>query len=300
VYNVKSGSITKEFGGDAVAANLKQSSYLPKVILKNAFEPVVLGLQIKMEKPLTVKNQQMEGQLGGDLQIKGPPNRPSLSGKINIERNTKLLFRDKVFEVSSGSVTFNNPDEINPELYIASRGRITEYDINLLVQGTAKDPQVRLTSIPPLSEQDIVSLLAFGVLSQSEKLTGSINNKNRDEDKTLAAVGSAILNNSPVGKELRDRGFSVQVSSSYDSTKDTATQVITISKSLTEKVKASASRLQGKQNSNEVQLRYEFNNNVSAIGTWEGREPIDNASVEGQRKSESILGLDLEYKREFK
>jgi translocation and assembly module TamB len=94
----------------------------------------------------------------------------------------------------------------------------------------------------------------------------------------------------------------LQISNQYDDTKGAAVQKITISRKINEKVNASASRMQGKQTSTEVKLQYKINNNVSAIGSYETRSSEEDTSTSGQDqgKSQSIFGLDLEYKRDFK
>lgn len=301
-YHVKGGMIDKEFGEDASGNGLKQSSYLPKVILQSAFEPILLDIQVQIDKPLNIKNSLMEGSLSGQLQIKGPPTQPTLFGKIETEKNSKLLFKDKIFDVSTGNVQFKDPNEINPELYFSAHSRVTEYDVSLLVQGSAKSPLLRLNSVPPLSEPDLISLLALGVVTAKADKAGGVNSMlNRKDDQASAmTIGSALISNTKAGRELQETfGVNVQLSSSYDDTKNVSVQKITLSKKLSDRVNLSASRVQGQQNSNEYKLRYLFNSSVSAVGTYEERQASETSSTI-DKKSESILGVDLEYKREFK
>ncbi|MGZ5280561.1 MAG: translocation/assembly module TamB domain-containing protein, partial [Pseudobdellovibrionaceae bacterium] len=156
-YYVKGGFVDKEFSDESGTNNMKQSSYLPKMILQSAFEPVLLDLNIVLEKPLTVKNSIVDGSVTGQILVKGPPASPSLGGQLVAEKGTKAIFRDKIFEVQNANVRFTGSSDINPELYVAARSRISDYDINLLIQGVAKDPVLKPTSVPPLSEQDIFS-----------------------------------------------------------------------------------------------------------------------------------------------
>ena len=299
-YHVKSGLIDKEFGDEASMNSIKQSSYLPKVILQGAFEPVILDIQAIIDKPLAVKNSMSDGHITGQIQIKGPPTQPSLLGNITMDRNSKLTVRDQEFTVSSGSVQFKDPSEINPEFYIAARSRITDYDVSLLVQGNAKAPQVRLSSTPPLSEADLASLLALGVVTS--KSDQRIKNQNAIDSQTaMAAALSGLLSNGTAKKTQEMIGVNVQLSSTYDDTKNVAVQKITLIKKLTDKLNVSASRVQGLQNSNELKLRYNLSNSLSTVGTYEERQPIDDGKgADSSRKGENILGLDLEYKLEFK
>jgi predicted porin len=67
-------------------------------------------------------------------------------------------------------------------------------------------------------------------------------------------------------------------------------------------VRASATQATGsKAQSNEYTLQYNFTDNLSAVGRYEDKKYLDSGDLgSGTRKDESILGVDLEFKREFK
>jgi translocation and assembly module TamB len=301
-YHVSGGLMEMELTDGGTSNKLKQSDYLPKVILQSAFEPVVLDVNVILDHPLPVKNSMMEGAVTGQLQVKGPPDQPVLLGKINAEKGMKIIFRDKTFDVQSANVQFNNPREINPELYATAFTRINEYDINILVQGTAKDPIVRLSSMPPLSQPDIVSLIALGIISQSNVLERQTENSQQQATSNVQ-LGAAVFSNLKPVKDLQQQfGVDFQVSSVYDDTRNTSTQTITLSKKLSERLKASASRLTGETDATAFKLQYSITPNVSAIGSYENRQVQDQSLLQtGQANQyESILGLDLEFKKEFR
>ena len=298
-YLVSRGQIDKEFGEDSGNISFRQSSYLPKVILQNAFEPLLLDIQVDLDKGVAVKNSLLEGSVKGSLQVKGSPTSPVILGRIVTEKSAKLFFRETPFEVLNGTVDFKDPTEINPELFISARARKSDYDVNLLIQGSGKAPRLTMSSLPPLSEQDITSLLVFGITSQ--QIEKKVQSKEQ-ESSTSYAIGTAIISNNPLTKDLTEKtGINLQFSSQYNDTKNVSVQKITINRKLSEKVNASASTLRGEQKSTEVKLQYLINQNVSAIGSWEGREaPESNTISNTQKDSESIFGLDLEFKKEFK
>lgn len=300
-YRVNGGLIDSEFTSAGGSQVLRQSSYLPQVILQSAFDPIDLDLVALIERPLAIKNSLLDGNVTGQMQIKGTPSSPVLGGDIEIEKGSKLFFRETPFDIDSGQVQFKNTKQIDPQLYLAARTRKNEFDISLLVQGTATNPLLRVSSLPPLSETDIVSLLALGITSQGlERRIESA----EQENNTLNTLGTAIIANNPLTKSLQQQlGVNLQFSSQYDDTKNIAVQKITVSRQLSQRIQASASRLRGQQNSTEVKLQYQINPNVSAVGTWEAREAseVTGDVSETQRTTEdSILGLDLEFRREFK
>lgn len=300
-YRINGGLIDSEFAASGSTQILKQSSYLPPVILQSAFEPLNLDIVALIERPLAIKNSLIDGVVTGQMQIKGTPSSPVLGGDIDIEKGSKLFFRETPFDIDSGQVQFKNTKQIDPQLYLAARTRKNDFDISLLVQGTATNPLLRVSSLPPLSETDIVSLLALGITSQGlERRIESA----EQENNTLNTLGTAIIANNPLTKSLQQQlGVNLQFSSQYDDTKNIAVQKITVSRQLTQRIQASASRLRGQQNSTEVKLQYQINPNVSAVGSWEAREAneVTGDVTETQRATEdSILGLDLEFRREFK
>jgi translocation and assembly module TamB len=301
-YHVLNGFMDKELPEETSSGNLKQSSYLPKMILQSAFEPIYLDLNVILEKPLIVKNSLIDGSVIGSIQVKGTPSQIELGGQLIAEKGSKATFRDKVFEIQSAIVRFNSPGDINPELYVTARSRISEYDVSMLIQGNAKNPVVKLSSVPPLSDQDIVSLIALGVTSQSldKQSLGARENKDSAAGGVMAGIFSQI---EPVRKLQKSTGVQIQVSNSYDDTRNLSVQRVTISKKLSEKVKAAASQMSSKASqSNEYTLQYSITDNISAIGRYEDRKPNENSSSfeTTNRENQSILGLDLEFKKEFK
>lgn len=306
-YYVNSAFIDKEFGDDDGSVNsIRQSIYLPKVLKEASFEPIILDLQILMEKNVVIKNSLMEGSIQGNLQVKGSPQNPSLLGRITLDKNSKLMFKDKVFEIQTGEIQFNNPSDINPEIYLSAQSRVNEYDISLLVQGPAKSLAsggLRLSSVPPLPEQDIISLLALGVTSSSQRLDQpQLAQSSKDQENQASyEIGAAIIG-APINKRVQSyTGFNLQFSSSYDSLRNINVPKVTLSRKLNNRLNASASRTIGDQTSYDVKLTYILNQNISAIGSWENRENQDNTSLRNNEKTmQSIFGLDLEFKREFK
>lgn len=296
-YYVDRGYIDKEFGDDAFAA--PSTLNVPTFLINPTIDPLELDLKVDLTKAVQIKNSQAVGQLTGQLMVQGPPQKAGLTGKINFDKATVLNVRDKSFETNIGTLQFKGEREINPILYFSARSRVSDYDVNLLVQGTAKEPLVSFSSSPPLSDKELISLLAFGATSSRlEKQAAS-----RDQENNLSyQIGTAIVANNPVTKNIQQTlGVNFSFSSAYDDTKNISKQKATVTKPLGKNLSASASRLRGEQSSTEVKLEYSINSNVSAIATWESRDPSENkASVDTQKPTESVFGLDLDFRKEFK
>lgn len=300
-YRVHSGLVEMEFGGGDGTGNAPRTSvYLPKILRQANFDPVILDLQVILDRPIQVRNSQMDGGASGQLQVKGPPQNPILIGRINTERGSRIIVKDKTFDLTTGVINFTDPTEVNPELYLSAQSRVEEYDVNVLIQGSAKAPSIRMSSVPPLSEQDIISLLALGITSQ--QLEGSVQSREQAAQLGYEALGLG-LSRTGISKGLESTtGFNLQITSSFDNTRNISVPKLQLNRRVSDRLNAVYARpLTGDQNAQEVKMQYRINSNVSAVGSYEERASQEGVGlVESAVGKESIFGLDLEFKREFR
>ncbi len=307
-YDVNSGDVTREFTESTDASvTVLPSTYLPKFVSQDSFEPVAFDIDMQLRNPLSVKNSMVEAMVTGQLKVQGTPEAPRLTGAFSAQRGGKLFFRGNTFEMLVTNLEFNNSPPDNPKLYVNAQTRVTEsaagdarpqtYDIDMIVQGPAKPlPKLTMTSQPALSEQQIVSLLALGVTSSAESTAGGFSDKG---NQGSIRIGSALIEK-PLGKEIKNRlGLDFAITSNSSTTDNS--QKVTLSKQITPKITASASRSIGKSQSNSAKLEYQMNKNVSVIGSFEGQSDTSATQTTDKKPVDSsVLGLDLEYKLQFK
>lgn len=299
-YEIRNGLVEMDFTQASTGvAGVRQNFYLPKVLKESRFEAITLDLSLELQRPLEVRNDLIKGAVAGRLRVKGPPENAVLLGRITTENKAKLIFKDKIFEVLNGVIEFDDPNEINPRLYISANSRINEYDINLIAQGPSKNPQIILTSVPPLLEQDIISLIALGITTTPTDQ--SIRTEDDSSARLSAEIGGAVLAK-PINQTLESvTGFNFQVTSRYDSMRNISVPKITLSRSLSEKVKVSGSRPVRDSQSYDLRLEYLFNSNWTGVGSFESRGAEEYTNLQSiQPQSQSIFGIDLEFRREFK
>lgn len=299
-YRVQTGLFEKEFTDSASGSlAVQQSPYLPQGLQERSFEPITLDLDIILEHNILIKNSQLEGMVSGRLQVKGYPNSPIILGKVQTEKGAKVTFKDKIFEIQTGLVNFTNPVELNPDIFLSARSRISEYDISLIVQGPSKSLSPRLSSVPPLSENDLFSLLALGITST--RLEQNVQSAEQAKQTATEVFGSVI--NQTVGKGFKSAtGLSFQVSNSYDNTKNISVPKLTLSRQLGRKTSLQISRqLSNNSNTSDAKIQYQLSQTLSAIGSFEARAPQEDPTDKSLDKDQqSVFGLDLEFRREFK
>lgn len=303
-YAVSGGDILAEFAPSDSESTVKASAYLPKFNGQDIFHPFTFQVEVDMKKPISVKNSLVEAQVSGRVKAEGTPDRLSLNGTLTPSPGGRVFFRDAPFEITSGFVEYENMPPENPRIYLTATSHQTEtitddqnrstnqqYDISLLAQGRAQNPQITLTSQPALSQREIVSLLALGVTSG-----GADRSSGASASNTGSAIGAAILQKAG-GRKLKDSlGVDMKVSSSRPVANDSSKPMVTLSKQITPKFGVSASSTLTANPANEVKAEYKLKKNISAIGSWGVREP----NPQFETPQNSVIGLDLEYKVNFK
>jgi autotransporter translocation and assembly factor TamB len=103
-----------------------------------------------------------------DMLFRGTVNQPQVLGRIEA-RKGEVYFRKNVFKILHASADFTDPNRINPTLDVQAATRVREYQIQLGVTGTADRAVVTFVSEPPLTDSNILALLALGRTSEELK-----------------------------------------------------------------------------------------------------------------------------------
>ena len=100
--------------------------------------------------------------VGGELQIrKAPAGQPDLIGSVTVVRGF-YDFQGRRFEVLRDSqIRFQGTRPVDPALQVDAQRIISGVTAIVNIRGTARQPQVRLSSQPPLDEADVLSLIVF-------------------------------------------------------------------------------------------------------------------------------------------
>lgn len=296
-YIVRDGLFSKELDeGGPQSEDLRRDQFLPKFLVENSFQPLLLDLKVDFSNGVQAKNEMIDGSATGNIHVEGPPTKPKLTGVVRANPETKIKFRENIFDVSSAVLTFDDPIEINPRLNINARTRVDDYDVNLQVTGTGKKPEISVSSIPPMPERDILSLLALGTTDRnlSESVGGQQQGTGASQ-QLLSGVANEALKG--VTKGL---GVDVQLSPGFDDTNE-AYQKVVIKKQFNRRLDVSGSRSLGKKSETEAKLRYRFTDRVSGVISGQVIDQSETSDTSGQQfRSSEKVGLDFEYKFEFK
>jgi hypothetical protein len=120
-----------------------------------------IAIKTRENDPFRVRGNLANGSVALDLRLGGTGLQPWLEGNARIDRFVASLPFSRL-SVSRGFVTFKQDAPFVPTLDIQAESRVRDYLVNAYIYGPTTDPQVQLSSEPPLSHADIVSLLATG------------------------------------------------------------------------------------------------------------------------------------------
>jgi translocation and assembly module TamB len=120
-----------------------------------------LRIAVKLDDNLVVRNRTASLRIGGTLSVEGSTAAPAVLGVLET-REGRVTFRDRRFTILTATARFVDPRRVDPFLDATATARIREYDVTARVSGRIDRLDVRLSSTPPLPQEDLLALVAFG------------------------------------------------------------------------------------------------------------------------------------------
>jgi hypothetical protein len=174
---------------------------------------IALRVTIKLDDSLVVRTRQAQLRGGGTLTLRGTLATPVVFGSLET-RDGVVRFQRHRFAIERAVMRFDDPRG-NPALDLRGTTRIRSWDVTMEVTGRAADLQVRLTSTPPMSQEDLLALVAFGATREelgrspgqafaaaagralADQFVGLATNSplldgDADSDNPLAAIGKHV------------------------------------------------------------------------------------------------------------
>jgi translocation and assembly module TamB len=227
--------------------------------------------------------------LGTDLQITKVVNGPvTLRGTANTVRGF-YEFQGRRFTIQrGGTLRFLGLPDLNPALNVSAERVIPNTGVTARIQigGTARAPQLTLSSTPPLDEADILSLIVFN---------RSVNELGTGERASLAETAGGIASGfvaSSLGKAI-GRALDVDLFEITTSDPDTGESAggVTLGKQISDKAFVRFRQQFGKRSFTEFMLEYQ----LASFLRLETRVSPETSGVANrltQRKAERV-GVDL-------
>jgi translocation and assembly module TamB len=282
---------------------------------------VELDLTLRSARPLLIRNELVEADLvlaNEGLVLTGTNGRFGMRGTVDIKRGGRITLRRNVFEITQGTVRFDDGTRIAPSVDVTATSEYRRYSdsstsagtgtstapapsggtsssvsggrwtIRMHAHGDADDLKIDLTSEPALAQDDIFLLITVG-LTRAE--LDQAKSASVGESVALEALGTlsgadrAVTEAVPVIDEFR-------FGSAYSSRTGRTEPTVTVGKRLTERVRANVTT--GLAESREVRSNVEWrlNNRVSVESSYDNVNDISSSAL-------GNLGADIRWRLEF-
>jgi translocation and assembly module TamB len=180
-----------------VASELLASSR-PVTAAASLEEGVRLDLTLRAPGTLRIDNNLATLQARADLNLQGTTAAPIVIGRAEVDRG-RVYFQGRTYVIRQGTIDFVNPQKLDPTFDIEAETRIRSYRVTLRVNGTLERVSPTLTSDPPLSPVQILSLLAG---AEESTVAGLTQAQAQSSQGQLAAAGAATLAAGKISEEV--------------------------------------------------------------------------------------------------
>ena len=125
------------------------------------------ALRVEGRNALVVRNNLADLVGSVSLQLDGPVNDPTISGRITATTGT-LNFRNDRYDITRVLIDLPPAPNADPVLNVQAEGQIRGYRVIVSLTGPLTQPQAAVRSEPALPQADVVSLITTGQLSSGD------------------------------------------------------------------------------------------------------------------------------------
>jgi translocation and assembly module TamB len=166
VVNLRRAEYTKDIElADIV--NTRRESIEEGAEIELARTALFTALRVEGRNALVVRNNLADLVGSVSLQLDGPVNDPTISGRITATSGT-LNFRNDRYDITRALVDLPPSRNADPVLNIQGESQIRGYRVIVSLTGPLSQPQAAVRSEPALPQADVVSLITTGQLSSGD------------------------------------------------------------------------------------------------------------------------------------
>jgi len=137
------------------------------------FGSTKLDIEVTTREAFVVKNNVVKGGVRPDLRLLGTAEVPYFVGRIYLDP-TRVTLPAGRLEVRSGTVSFLRSTPFRPELELVAEAFVRGYRIDVRIDGSLEEPEITLSSTPPLASEDALVLIVTGQLPANVASTEAV------------------------------------------------------------------------------------------------------------------------------
>ncbi len=162
------------------------TSGLSESVLPPALAETALDIAMTVTDPVLVDNSVATVELMPDLRLRGTLDSPALSGSIAVIDDGRIRLGGHAYRLRDSQLRFAPTERLAPTLDVTGDTRIGEYKVSVHISGTPDGVETTFSSVPPLGERELQSLIVTGQTDPSTQ-------GNEKDNFAAAAAATDIL-----------------------------------------------------------------------------------------------------------
>ncbi|MBZ6379280.1 hypothetical protein B5C34_08585 [Pacificimonas flava] len=144
---------------------------------------------------IMARGQGLDSEWAVAIDLTGDVQEPKLRGRATLVRGD-YDFAGRRFELTRGEIDFQGAYPPDPALDIDAESRIEGFAAQIRIRGTANQPEIELSSIPALPQDEILSRILFGSsiaelnAAEAIQLAGAVASLQAGETSVLDPIGN--------------------------------------------------------------------------------------------------------------
>ena len=243
----------------------------------------LIGTDVQVSAGTPIGLGDINLRVGGDLYLYKDPGQPLyVTGSLDQMAGT-YVFQGRRFEIDQTASSINFVGDLDPQIWVTVTREISGVETQVTLSGSLRQPELRLASIPPLDQSDILSLIVFNTTPNG--LTAIQQQELAVRAATLAAgfVAQPLLQ--AVQSELGLEIFEIEAS-----TEASGGPVVTIGEELAPGLVARFSRQFGQDPWNQATVEYYLSRLFRLRATFSDAQ---SASARSPFRRVERAGIDL-------
>jgi hypothetical protein len=169
----------------------------PAASIPEPFRNWSVNVLARSENPVLIRGNIATGSVAVNLRVGGTIGSPAPNGEVKIT-DFRAALPFTTLQVRSGYLRFKPESGFDPILEIRGNAEPRPFRVNAYVYGRASNPQLALTSNPPLPDNEIMTLLATGTT------TAELENPQAASSRAMQLLAEELRRGRfAVGKQLR-------------------------------------------------------------------------------------------------
>jgi translocation and assembly module TamB len=176
---------------------LRRRPALPPRPYDKAGEWLRFDVQLAVDGDARIENDLVRGAVTGELTVTGTLAAPGLVGTLAMAGGSRAQFRGNEFALTHAVLDFTDRNKVEIALDVHGESQVRDYQIFMHAFGPLADPQLTLTSTPPLAKPDIITLLSLGFTRRDATAGGGVSSV------ATAAAAQALFSASGLDEQVR-------------------------------------------------------------------------------------------------